>query len=85
MNITVHIERLILDGIAVSHHHRPLVQAAMEKELARLLALDGLSIDFQQSHVQQRIQAGVLEVKDTDEPAVLGRNIARAVYRGIGQ
>jgi hypothetical protein len=85
MNITVHIERLILDGIALPHRHRLVVQAAMEEELARLLARDGLSIDFQQSHVQQRVLAGVLEVKDTDEPAVLGRNIARAVYKGIGQ
>ena len=85
MNITLHIERLILDGIAVPHRHRPIVQAAMEEELARLLALDGLSIDFQQSYVQQRLSAGVLELKDTDEPATLGRNIARAVYRGIGQ
>jgi hypothetical protein len=85
MNIVVHIERLILDGIPLPQQHRPLVQTAMEEELARLLALDGLASDFQQSHVQQRIQAGVLEVKDTDEPAVLGRNIARAVYKGIGQ
>jgi len=85
MNITVHIERLILDGIALPQRHRPVVQAAMEEELARLLAIDGLSIDFQQRHVQQRVQAGVLEVKDNDEPTVLGRNIARAVYRGIGQ
>jgi hypothetical protein len=85
MNITVHIERLILDGIVLPHRHRPVVQAAMEEELARLLARDGLSIDFQQSHVQQRVLAGVLEVNDTDEPVVLGRNIARAVYKGIGQ
>lgn len=85
MNITVHIERLVLDGIPVPQRHRPLVQAAMEEELARLLALDGLASDFQQSHVQQRILAGVLEVKDNDEPTVLGRNIARAVYKGIGQ
>ena len=85
MNITVHIERLILDGIAVSQRHRPLVQAAMEEELARLLAIDGLSSDFQQSHVQQSVLAGVLEVNDSDEPTILGRNIARAVYKGIGQ
>jgi len=85
MNITVHIERLILDGIAVPQQHRSLVQAALEQELTRLLAKDGLSNDFQQSHVLQSVLAGVLEVKDSDEPAVLGRNIARAVYKGIGQ
>ena len=85
MNITVHIERLVLDGIPVPQRHRPLVQAAMEEELARLLAADGLAVGLQQSHVQQRVQGGVLEVKDTDEPALLGRNIAIAVYKGIGQ
>ena len=85
MNITVHIERLILDGIPLPQRHRPLVQVAMEEELARLLALDGLASDFQQSHVQQHVMAGVLEVKDNDEPTVLGRNIARALYKGIGK
>ena len=85
MNITVHIERLILDGIAVPHRHRPLVQAALAEELARLLSIDGLSSDFQQSHVQQSVLAGVLEISDSDEPAIFGRNIARAVYKGIGQ
>ena len=85
MNITVHIERLILDGMIVPQHHRPLVQAALVEELVRLLAIDGLSSDFQQSHVRQSVLAGVLEVKDSDEPAVLGQNIARAVYKGIGQ
>lgn len=85
MNITVHIERLILDGIALPQCHRPLVQAAMEEELARLLAADGLAVGLQQSHVQQRVQGGILEVKDNDESDTLGRNIARAVYKGIGQ
>lgn len=85
MNITVHIERLILDGIAIPQRHRPLVQAALEEELARLLATSGLATGLQQSGTQQHVPAGVLEVKDTDEPSVLGRNIARAVYRGIGQ
>lgn len=85
MNIKVHIERLILDDITVPHRHRPLLQAALEEELARLLASDGLSIDFQQSHVQQSVRAGILEIKDSDEPAVLGRKIARALYEGVGK
>lgn len=43
MNINLHIERLVLDGISLPPGDRPLLQAAMEAELTRLLASSGLS------------------------------------------
>ena len=43
MNINVAIERLVLDGIDVPYHQRSLLQAAVEGELARLLADGGLA------------------------------------------
>jgi hypothetical protein len=44
MNISVHIERLVLDGLFVSHGQRPLLQAAVEAELTRLLTAATASI-----------------------------------------
>jgi len=84
MKIAVHIERLILDGVPVPQRQRPQVQVALEEELARLIAADGLGIDLQTSGVLSRISGGEIQLEDDEEPELLGKRIARAVYRGIG-
>lgn len=38
MNIHLHIDRLVLDGIALAPRERARLQAALEQELRRLLA-----------------------------------------------
>ena len=40
--IKVHIERLVLEGLPVMRSEGPLVQAAVQAELSRLLAEGGL-------------------------------------------
>ncbi len=85
MSITIHIERLILDGVSVPQRHRPQLQAAIEAELARLLAADGLAAYLQTGGVLSRVTGGELQLQGKDDPVQLGRQIARAVYRGIGQ
>lgn len=85
MHITISIERLILDGIDIPHRLRSQVQAAVEVELARLLLASGLALDLQTGGTQHRVPGGVLELKGDDEPGVLGKKIARAIYKGIGQ
>jgi len=84
MNVTVHIERLILDGIAVPQRHRPQLQTALEAELARLIAADGLAVDVQPGGILPRMAGGELPLEDGD-PELLGKRIALAVYKGIGQ
>jgi len=85
MNISVHIERLVLDGLSITHSQRERLKAALEAELARLLSTGGLSVDLQTHGVWPRLSCGDLHLSDTDEPGQLGKRIARAVYRGIGQ
>ena len=85
MTITVHIERLVIDGISIPQRHRPVVQAALEQELAHLLANGGIATPLHTSGMLQRIPAGTLELDESDEPHILGEKIARAVYKGIGQ
>jgi hypothetical protein len=41
MSVTLHIERLVIDGFALGTHEGPLLQAAVEAEVRRLLAADG--------------------------------------------
>lgn len=85
MNIIVHIERLILDGVPVPHRHRSQLQAALERELARLIAADGLTIDVQTSGVLPRVSGGEMRLEGDENPSRLGTQIARAIYKGIGK
>lgn len=84
-NTTVYIERLIIDGISIPQRHRPIVQAALEQELAHLLTNGGMAAPLRTNGMLQRLPAGVLEIDETDEPCILGEKIARAVYKGIGE
>lgn len=85
MSISIHIERLILDGLSVPHRQRLQLQAALEAELARLLAAEGLSADLSTGGTLPVINGGVIHMQDGENPAQLGRRIAQAVYRGIGR
>ena len=85
MNINIHIERLILDGLPLAHSQGPLVQAAVEAELARLLAADGLASSLQAGGALYCVPAGSIQMASDDNPNTLGQQIARAVYGGIGK
>jgi hypothetical protein len=83
-NIHLHIERLILDGLPVERAQGPLVQAAVEAELARLLTENGLGVAFGAGGVVPGIDANGIQLSPGSSPAQLGRQIAQSVYGGIG-
>lgn len=85
MGIDVRIERLILDGIGVSRRERLLLRAAVEAELARLLAADGLSPGLLGGGAVADVPGGTIALAGENEPTRLGQEIARAVYGGIGR
>lgn len=82
--IHVHIERLILDGIAVPTSQRPQLQAAVEAELGRLLAEGGLASGLAQGGAAPTIGGGSIQLAQGNEAGVLGRQIAQAAYGAIG-
>jgi hypothetical protein len=84
MNINIHIERLILDGLPISHSQRPLLHAAIEGELARLLATDGLAPNLMVGGAMPYVPAGNIQLASDGNPYTLGQQIAQAVYGGIG-
>ena len=84
MNISIHIERLILDGLPMPQRERSRLQTAIEEELARLLADGSLAFDLCSPGVLPRLNGGVLELTGDEEPRQLGECIARAIYGGIG-
>jgi hypothetical protein len=84
MNINLHIEQLVLDGVSVPPNQRPLLQAAVEAELTRLLTAEGLGLGLRSGGAVPRLSAGTIQLSSEGNPTQLGQQIARAVYGGIG-
>lgn len=87
-NITIHIERLILDNLPIAplpQYQRRVLQAAFEAELTQLIMNGELNFDLQTGGIRKQLPAGVLAL-NADEPVeTLGKKLAQAIYRGIGQ
>lgn len=84
MNVNLHIDRLILDGMPVTPHHGRLVQAAVETELARLLADGALAPELAQGMAIPSLPVANIAMNPNGNPTQLGQQIAQAVYTGIG-
>jgi hypothetical protein len=84
MNINLHIERLILDGLPLTGNQGALLQAAVEAELARLLTESGLAPNLQAGGAFPSLRASGMQVQAQSTPAQIGAQIAQAVYGGIG-
>jgi len=84
MNITLHIERLILDGLPISSHDARVIQAAVEAELTRLFAECGIVRSPGTSSAVPHVRAGSISLAHDSPPARLSQEIAGAVYKSIG-
>ena len=85
MNIRIHIERLVLDGISIPPDQRQPLQAAVEGELARLLGEGGLAYGLDSGGALFSVRAGAMQLTGDTNPTTLGQQIAQAVYGGIGR
>jgi hypothetical protein len=84
MKTNVHIERLILEGLPVSIHEGPRVQAAVAAELARLIGIHGISDDLRRGAAVPTVRARGMRMAERATSRQLGTEIARVVYEGIG-
>jgi|CXWL01.1.fsa_nt_gi hypothetical protein len=82
--IHIHIERLVLDGLNIAPGLRGVLQAAVEAELARLLATGGFSAELRSSITLPSLHAGGFQLSQDNDPSHLGAKIAGAVYGRIG-
>ena len=82
MSIRVHIERLVLEGLPIGRHEGPLVQAVVEAELARLIAVQAPA---QSGGAVARVWAPGIRIANGSTVASLGRQIAGSVYGGLGK
>lgn len=82
MNIHLHIERLVLEGVAVDQPS--ILRNALEQELAERLRQGSLSPEIRFGGAVPYLRGGAIELGQGSHPARLGTQIAGAVYRGIG-
>jgi hypothetical protein len=85
MNIHLHIERLVLDGLNIGPGQGSQVKAAVEAELSRLLTEGGLAPALQVNGAMQNVRANSIQTSGNTNPSRLGQEISRAVYGGIGK
>lgn len=83
MNINLHIERLILDGVDIAPSQRDLLQASVTTELSKLLNNGGFADTLVQGFSLPRLSTNDIQLTD-NKPKQLGLQIAQSVYGGIG-
>ncbi|HXQ70221.1 MAG TPA: hypothetical protein VN844_07020 [Pyrinomonadaceae bacterium] len=80
MKINLHIERLVLDGLPIARYQSSLVQAAVERELARLFAAEETHSRLSFTSGATPRLAGPTIHGLTDNPIRTGEQIAQAVH-----
>ena len=83
MNLSLSVERLILEGIPLGPEAIPALEASLVNELSRLLGqrdLDPWRLAISPVH---QLRLGSLVLEEDNDPKRLGAQIARAVYTGL--
>jgi hypothetical protein len=83
MNINLHIDRLVLDGVNIAPDQRHVLEAGITTELTRLLSDGGLSANLVGGVALARLTTGSMQLTGNN-PTQLGQQIAQSVYGGIG-
>jgi hypothetical protein len=84
MNIRIHVERLILNGLPVEARESALVQAAVEAELTRLLFERGIPGALQTGVNNDRIFAPTLRLNSSPYAKEIGTQIGAGIYNAFG-
>ena len=83
MKINVQIERLVLEGINVAPHQHPLLQAAVEGELTRLLSEGGINEGLTGGGSRPSMRGAPIQLGSDGKPDGIGHQIAVSVHKGI--
>jgi hypothetical protein len=82
MNVELHIERLVLDGVRLDRAGERVFRAAFQAELTRLIAEGGVSGAL--SATTPRVIAPAVSLAAESGPMQWGEALARSVYGGLG-
>jgi hypothetical protein len=79
VNVKLHIERLVIEGAALAPGGKERLLAAVEAELTRMIARDGIAREYRAGGATPALTAGTIGTPAKD-PAQFGAEIARAVH-----
>jgi hypothetical protein len=85
MKIHLHIDRLVLDGLDVQRNHAGIVRRAIESELSTAIRERGLAQGLQSGCRVPTLRGEDLSLAKGTRPTRLGKQIAHAIYSGIGE
>jgi hypothetical protein len=80
-NIELHIEELVLHGFAPGDRYR--IGEAVERELARLLADQGVPQSLERGGEIASVDGGAFDMAQGSRADVVGVEVAKAVYGGL--
>ena len=83
MNIQLHVERLVLDGLPISRYEGVLMRGVVERELGRLVGGGALISHLTSATAVPMLSGGKISLAG-DSPQRLGTQIAAAIHSGIG-
>jgi len=81
MNINVHIERLVLDGLPIAGPDSSIVQVAIETELTRILVRQGLN--GLSSGAVPQVPGSPIELARDAKPGPIGHQIGHALFNSL--
>lgn len=82
MNVNVHIERLVLDGLDVDARDGDVIADAVRRELAKLIG--AAPPPLSQGYSAARVRAAPWTLSGAPNGAAVGRRVAQSIYREIG-
>ena len=81
--VSLHIDRVVLEGFRFGVREQAGLASAMQVELSRLLSAHGLAASLLCTAASPRLDAGELRVAHGSSAQRLGRAIAQSLYRGL--
>ena len=83
--IRLYIDKVVLDGLPVDRLQAPQVQCAIEEELTRLLAENGLAAELCAGRAVPHVRANGIHLETDSKPVQIGTQIAQSIFSGIGE
>jgi len=83
VNINLHIERLVIDGIDFDSTCTEQLKFTAESTLRHYLQTQGLGSEIQSLHQHRPVDGGAIPISNPPRPDRLGKQIGNAVFRSI--
>jgi len=85
MSVSLHIDRLVLDGIELSGRERIDLKRAVRSEIARSVRDNGLSDELRGMGARPSLRTADIQLRTETSAGRLGVLLSRSVYRSIGK